>query len=295
MTVACGGAQATIGISARTSVGPPGGLDTVNVPSTPATRLASPASPPPGTDGRAAGTVVPDLDDQALAPPGGSAPRSGSRPLCLATFASASATTKYAAARSAAGSRSPGASVADERRSAPGRGRRSTRAPATSPRSSRIDGAMPRTRSRISASASRACAWPSRISCLRGRRIGVDALAREAEVDREHDEPLLGAVVEVALDPVQLARLDVEDGRAALAERLDLAPQLAALRGAEQARHDAAVERDRRAATATRRPAAARAPSDGPGRHGQRVVARRAAARSSGSVHRSPRRTRSAS
>ena len=88
---------------------------------------------------------------------------------------------------------------------------------------------MPRTSSRISASAWRACSWPSRMSCFARGRIRVDPLAGEAEVDRQHDEALLGAVVEVALDPVQLARLDVEDRRAALAERLDLAPQLAAL------------------------------------------------------------------
>ena len=71
---------------------------------------------------------------------------------------------------------------------------------------------------------------------LRGRRVGVEALAREAQVDVQHDEPLLGAVVEVALDPVELARLGVEDRRAALAQDLDLAAQLAALGGAEQGR-----------------------------------------------------------
>ena len=37
------------GISARTSVGPPAGLDTENVPSTPAIRLARPDRPPPGS------------------------------------------------------------------------------------------------------------------------------------------------------------------------------------------------------------------------------------------------------
>ena len=73
---------------------------------------------------------------------------------------------------------------------------------------------------------------------LRGGRIGVDPLARQAQVDRQHHQALLGAVVEVALDPVQLARLDVEDGRAALLERLDLAPELAALGGAQEAGDD---------------------------------------------------------
>ena len=79
---------------------------------------------------------------------------------------------------------------------------------------------------------------------LRRRGIGVDPLAGEAKIDREHHQPLLRAVVEVALDPVQLARLDVEDGRPALSQRLDLAPQLAALGRAEEAGDDAAVEGD---------------------------------------------------
>ena len=85
----------------------------------------------------------------------------------------------------------------------------------------RIDGAIPRTRSRISASARRACSRASTTSPFAASGSVVDPVRREAEVDREHDEPLLRAVVEVALDPAELARLDVEDGLAALLERLD--------------------------------------------------------------------------
>ncbi len=81
------------------------------------------------------------------------------------------------------------------------------------------------------------------MSCFAAAGSVVDPLAGEAEVDRQHDQPLLGAVVEVALDPVQLARLDVEDGRSALPQRLDLAAKLAALGGAQQTGHDAAMER----------------------------------------------------
>ncbi len=80
----------------------------------------------------------------------------------------------------------------------------------TSPRSRRIDGAIPRTSWRISASASRACSWPSRMSCFAAGWIAVDPFAGEPKVDREHDQPLLRAVVEIALDPVQFAGLDVE-------------------------------------------------------------------------------------
>ncbi len=43
-----GAAAGATGIAARMRVGPPEGLVTVNVPSTPATRLARPARPPPG-------------------------------------------------------------------------------------------------------------------------------------------------------------------------------------------------------------------------------------------------------
>ena len=45
-------------------------------------------------DRRAADAVVPDLDDQAARPPAGSGPRTPGAPLCFATLASASATTK---------------------------------------------------------------------------------------------------------------------------------------------------------------------------------------------------------
>ena len=77
-----------------------------------------------------------------------------------------------------------------------------------------------------------------------GYRIGVDPLAGEPEIEREHHEALLGAIVEVALDPVQLARLDVDDRRATLLERRDLAPELATLRGADQSGDQSAVKRD---------------------------------------------------
>ena len=75
-------------------------------------------------------------------------------------------------------------------------------------------------------------------------RVGVDALARKPEVDREPDQSRLRAVVEIALDAAELARLDVEHGRSTLPERLDLAPELAALRRAQQTGHDLAVQSD---------------------------------------------------
>ena len=111
---------------------------------------------------------------------------------------------------------------------------------------------------------------------LRGGRIGVDPFAGEAEVDGQQHEPLLGAVVQVALDPVELARLDVEDGRPALLERLHLPSELAALRRAEQPGDHRAMEghdqlgqrcRDREQ----------REPGERAKQHGRRVAARKRA------------------
>ena len=129
---------------------------------------------------------------------------------------------------------------------------------------------MPRTSSRISASASRACSWPRRMSCFAAAGIAIDALARKPEVDRQHHQSLLRAVVEVALDAVQLARLDIEDRGPALRERLDLR---AAARGSRTCTGDrpppprwsAMTSCDSDAATGSRR-AQQRAEDDQPGR-----------------------------
>ena len=72
--------------------------------------------------------------------------------------------------------------------------------------------------------------------------IVVDPIGGQAQVDRQHDEALLGPVVEVALDPSQLGRLDIEHRPAAPLERLDPALQRPLLRVAQQPGDDRAVE-----------------------------------------------------
>ena len=88
------------------------------------------------------------------------------------------------------------------------RPRRAPRAPPRAPRRR-----APRGRSRARARAARRArraARPRRRRRVRGR-VGVDLGAQQPQREREHDEPLLRAVVEVALEPPALgvARLDV--------------------------------------------------------------------------------------
>ena len=81
---------------------------------------------------------------------------------------------------------------------------------ASSPRSVRIGGWMPRARSRSSSSASSRRSAPRRAA--RGAALGIrlELLLGHAEAHPERDEPRLRAVVEVALDPAELGLLDVD-------------------------------------------------------------------------------------
>ena len=60
----------------------------------------------------------------------------------------------------------------------------------------------------------------------RERRVAVELAPREAQLDRERDEPLLGAVVEVALEAPALEHRDVDEPRARALELLDAGAQL---------------------------------------------------------------------
>ncbi len=93
---------------------------------------------------------------------------------------------------------------------------------------------MPRTRSRSSASAWRACPLASTHERLRGGGVVVDPLGSQTELHGQHDQALLGAVVKVALDAPELGRLDVEDGPSADLERLDALLERASLRDAQE-------------------------------------------------------------
>ena len=74
---------------------------------------------------------------------------------------------------------------------------------------------MPRTRSRISLSAALASSWAAATSAVPASGSLVELLAGRAEVGGQGDEPLLGAVVEVALDAPALGLGAVDGGRAA--------------------------------------------------------------------------------
>ena len=178
----------------------------MNTPSTPATRLARPASPPPGVDVGATLTVVPDLHDQ--------------RPsLASATDLAAGRATVLGdireglrhdeVGRSLDRGRQPFAwrEAADHRRlDRPTAGDRFDRRDQTTVEQDRrrdpahqlADLGQRLARLLLALADER----------LRGGRIGVDPLAREAEIDRQPDQSLLGAVVQVPLDPAQLGRLD---------------------------------------------------------------------------------------
>ena len=77
---------------------------------------------------------------------------------------------------------------------------------------------------------------------LRARWVRLESLTRESQVDRQHHEALLCAIVEIPFDPVQLARLDVEDGRTALPQRLHFTSEFSALGRTQQPGDDGAVE-----------------------------------------------------
>ncbi len=56
--------------------------------------------------------------------------------------------------------------------------------------------------------------------------VGLELAAHEAQVHRQRHQPLLGAVVEVALDPAPLLVARLDDPRPRRAQLLDLGPQL---------------------------------------------------------------------
>ena len=89
------------GSTARSVVGPPGGLDDRASRRAPR-RGAQPVSPVPAASAPPA-AVVGDLDDERVALPRDDDRRRASRRACLPAFASASATTKYAAVSTGGG------------------------------------------------------------------------------------------------------------------------------------------------------------------------------------------------
>ena len=184
-------------------VGPPSGLITCIVPPTDATRSTEPARAPC----RPARSAPPLPSSRtSTIETGRRRVRCATRRACRrgrasATLVSASATTKYAVLSTGADGRCRHVDC-----SSTGTGERATTADsaASSPRSSRIAGWMPRTRSRSSSSAAFASSCASVTS---SRALSGSASIRSRAAPRsiaKRDEALLRAVVEVAFDPAPL-------------------------------------------------------------------------------------------
>ena len=217
----------TTGMTARTSVPPPLGLSTSSVPSSAERRSARPRRPepragsaPPTPSSRTWTITRPFVRSMLTEAAEASA--------YLTMFASASETTKYAAASIRGGSRSSGASTST------GMGEReaSISRAGSRPRSLSTAGWMPRASSRSSSSAWKSsCSAPSSSVSRLVRRL-VDLRAREPQRERQRDEALLRAVVEIPLQAAALGRLDLHDP---LPRRPDLALVGLALRDVDAA------------------------------------------------------------
>ena len=95
----------------------------------------------------------------------------------------------------------------------------------TSPRSVRITGWMPRASSRSSASAV-ASFSDSASTCSFGLLVAVELRLQQPQVERQRDELLLGAVVEVALDPAARVVAGLDDAHARDPQLLDAGAQV---------------------------------------------------------------------
>ena len=90
----------------------------------------------------------------------------------------------------------------------------------------RTAGWIPAARSRSSSTAARALskAWSTRPRARPG--VALPALAGELQLEHQRDEPLLGAVVEVAAEAPPLGVAGLDDPRARGAQRLEPGAQL---------------------------------------------------------------------
>ena len=208
-------AAQSAGSSAPTTVPPPGGLDTASRPPRASTRSARPCSPVPrpGSAPPTPSSVISIDDVGAAAAQRGSPPPRPAR--AWPTLASASDATKYAANSTGRGSRGPSRRPAGvgTRRAQGQRLQRDSR-PCSS-----AAGWMPRASSRSSASDCGELVARGGHELLGVPRVVADPPLDQRELQGERDQPLLGAVVQVALDA---APLGVGGGDDALARGLQL-------------------------------------------------------------------------
>src|SRR5438874_1790232 len=90
------------------------------------------------------------------------------------------------------------------------------------------------------------------------RRIGRQPRLREPQRERERDQPLLRAVVQVALEPAALGRLGLDDARSRTPELLLLAPSLRDVDAVDEPPLLAGLVDDRRARPGDEPPLAGR-------------------------------------
>ena len=204
------------GSSTRTIVGPPRGLVTASVPSSASTRRRSPVRPPPA--GSAPPRPSSSISTASASPRRATATATRLAPECLAAFASASATTKYAADSTAGGE--PLVELDRDRHGqrAPVGERRERGAEPAVGEHRRVDPAR-----EVAQLLERLADADARLGdeLLRALGVGRELLLGEAEAHPERDEPGLRAVVEVALDPPQLGVLRVDGAGARRLEHVD--------------------------------------------------------------------------
>ena len=147
---------------------------------------------------------------------------------------------------------------------------------ASSPRSSSTAGCRPRTKL---AQLGRAPAWPRRAPRRCASRTRADGVGEDgpghAEVHGQRDQPLLGAVVQVAFDPAAFGVGGGDELGPAAGQRLDPHRQLLGAAGAEQAPGRGRVgPGDAPAPPTARRAAGRRQPSQARPMRSRRTVAR---------------------
>ena len=195
------------GSSARTIVGPPAGLETVSVPSTVAARVVRPSSPPPGSI-RAPPTPLSSTSTTIVSVLARDAHLEPRRRGVLGRVRQRLGDDEVRRRLDRDGR--PRRRGRPRSRRGSGFGAASAESAASRPRSVRIAGWMP---------AREVAELRERLLRVLVRlldegagalRVGVELGAGAPEVDRERRQPLLRAVVEVALDPPSLGNRSVD-------------------------------------------------------------------------------------